>query len=79
MADLPAKNSIWRIMPPRARLVVTIFGVIGIVGFIVDLAVNNTWVFAVALAASFGAMVISYSYRPQAQKRPPRDPGTPAP
>lgn len=76
---LPAENSIWRIMPPRARLVVNVFGAIAIVGFIVNFAINNTWVFALAIAALFGAMVISYSYRPQTQKRPPSDPPTPGP
>lgn len=49
---------------------VAVFGVIGIVGFIVDMAVDNTWVSAVALSAMSGALVTSLSYRSQAQPRP---------
>jgi uncharacterized membrane protein len=51
-------------MPPRAQLVATILGVVGIVCFILGLAVNNSWLAAaVAIAALFGAMVLSYSFR----------------
>lgn len=80
VVSIPARNSTWRIMPPRARLVVTILGVIAIVGFIVDIAAHNTWASAIAIAALFGAMVISYNYRPpRARKHPPGDSGTPVP
>ena len=79
MADLPAKNSIWRIMPPRARLVVTILGVIGILGIIVEFAVDNTWLAAVALAALVGAVVIAYSSARGPRSAPPCEPGTPIP
>ena len=51
---------------------VMIFGVVGIVGFITDVFVDNSWVAAVAFAAWFGAMVVSYYFRPQSEQRPPR-------
>lgn len=67
-------------MPPRARLIVTILSVIAIAGFIVDLAVHSTSASAIAIAALFGAMVISYNYRPpRSKKRLPGDSGTPVP
>lgn len=78
VVSFPAKNSIWRIMPPRGRLIVTTLSVIAIVGFIVDFAVHSTWASAIAIAALFGAMGISLNYYPpRAQKLPPGDSGTP--
>ena len=79
MGDFPARYSIWRVMPLRARLVVAILGVVGIVCLILDLAVNNTWLAAVAVAALFGAMAISYSFRARTKNCPTSDPGTPIP
>lgn len=63
-------------MPPRARLIVGILGVVAIAAFMVDFAVDNTWLFALAIGAWFGAMVISYNYRPQTPKQLPTEPDT---